>query len=100
MQENNTWFEANGDAILNSQAMLNYVPAFPFPGVIAEAGIFYESHRNENWDRLDNLVTVISDPSQLDGVCGREVLLKVGHVERTLAAGFQRLREYFDSLRA
>jgi len=80
--------------------MLNYIPSFPFPGVVWEAGVFYQAHRNGSWDRLPNLVSVVADPSQLDRPdCGKQVLMKAGYLEKSLEAGFERLREYFDSLK-
>ncbi|PIN68858.1 hypothetical protein COV93_07780 [Candidatus Woesearchaeota archaeon CG11_big_fil_rev_8_21_14_0_20_43_8] len=97
-QEDGAWKYDNLQGIMGSRAMLNCVPSFPFPGVMFEAGFFYNANCERPGENLVQLVSVI-DPKDLEGPSGKSVLSAYGQMVTDMDSAIERLNAYFDSLR-
>ncbi len=74
------WFERNLEALRKSKILIVFVPAFPFPGVGPEVGIYFE-HRTL-MGREPQVVAVW--PEGVQPQWGKEVLARMGTVVPTV----------------
>lgn len=74
------WFERNLEALRKSKILVVFVPAFPFPGVGPEVGIYFE-HRTL-MGREPLIVAVW--PEAVQPQWGKEVLARMGTVVPTV----------------
>lgn len=92
-RQSSNWFDLNLSALRESKILVAFIPAFPFPGVGPEVGIYYE--HKLMMGRQVKLVAIW--PDCVSPQWGKEVLSRMGTIVPTTQEAVAVVRRLMES---